>query len=241
METWHTIFHASCDVANPAQMCYAYSNHFTLKGAQPMSTIGTPADIAYTENQVAARSLLVDDLRVRDGDNCQYPGCGRTLDFKTNFIDMEQGDNRRSQEPTIDHWIPQWKGKVDGWTREEIWDIDNLKLMHKKCNAKKGDLIPNEDGTLPARPQSTFRYRRQKRAQRSEICTDCNAGRNLSEDEWCNACGCGANPGRFPKWRQMRVKECDHDLFYCVACTIWFPEYRRSALDALLTGGEGYE
>jgi hypothetical protein len=30
-------------------------------------------------------------------------------------------------------------------------------------------------------------------------------------------------------------------LFYCVACTVYFPEKRRSALDALLTGGEGYE
>jgi 5-methylcytosine-specific restriction endonuclease McrA len=187
------------------------------------------------------REVLVARLRERDGDLCQYADCGLPLDFDTDFQALRQGDPKRRQEPTIDHWMPQYWCKAEGWTPEEIWDLSNLRLMHKKCNAAKGDRIPNEDGTLPARKVKTFRYRRDKRAQRAEICTACNAGRNLGPDEWCNACGSGPNPGRYPKWRQMSVKECDHDLFYCVSCTIWFPEIRRSVIDSILTGGEGYE
>lgn len=185
----------------------------------------------HQENSKIPRAELLRILVDRDGTRCQYPTHDHELDFSATG----------SQEVTIDHWICQSYGKANGWTANEIWDPSNLRLMCKKGNAAKGDLIPNEDGTLPAKPQSTFRFRRQKRAERPEICTSCNAGRNLGSDEWCNSCGCGANPGRFPKWRQMSVKECDHDLFYCVACTIWFPEYRRSVLDTLISGGDGYE
>lgn len=197
-------------------------------------------DTIVTDDRIVKvpRAELVAALRKRDGDTCQHPDCGRVIDF--NAPEIVDGKSNPLAN-TIDHWYSQSFGKTNGWTVEKIWDLSNLKMMHKKCNAKKGDLIPNKDGTLPPKPQSTFRFRRQKRANRPEMCEDCHSGRLLGEGEWCNACGCGTNPGRFPKWRQMKVTECDHDLFYCVSCTIWFPEQRRSALDALLTGGEGYE
>lgn len=170
------------------------------------------------------RSELVTALIERDGDECRY--CHR--DFS-------------QRERTIDHVYPQSRAFADGWTHAEVWDIGNLALACKPCNAKKGDLLLNEDGTIPSRKGRTFRYSREKRAERPEVCTSCQSGRLLGPDEWCNACGSGPNPGRYPKWRQMPVKECDHDLFYCVSCTVWFPEQRRSALDALRNGGEGYE
>lgn len=177
------------------------------------------------------RSELVAALIVRDGLKCQHPDCGRTMSL----------DSTGPLEITIDHWIPQAHGFAEGWSYEEVWDLSNLKLMCKKCNAKKSDTLPNPDGTLPSRPTKTFRYRRDKRAQRAEICDQCLGGRNLGPDDWCNACGHGPQPGRYPKWRQMEVKQCDHDLFFCVSCTIWFPEQRRSVIDAIVTGGEGYE
>lgn len=178
------------------------------------------------------REDLVAALVERDGTKCMFPGCGAELNF--NAVGP--------REVTLDHWVPQWFGKENGWTMDQIWAVDNLKLMEKKCNAKKGDRLPNADGTLPHREESTFKFRRMKRAQRPEICTSCNAGRFLGEGEWCNACGTGgATEWWKQKWRQMKVTECDHDLFYCVSCTIWFPESRRSALDALITGGNGYE
>jgi len=161
-----------------------------------------------------------------------FPGCNEILDFS--IVDGPK-------EPTIDHWYSQSKAYEDGWTYEQVWHPDNLRLMAKKCNAKKGDTIPNEDGTLPERVSRIFKYRRDKRAERPEICSQCNAGRNLDINEWCNACGSGPMPARYPKWRQMSPKECDHDLFFCVACTVYFPEKRRSALDSLLIGGNGYE
>ena len=181
------------------------------------------------------RQEQIDALIERDGLVCQHPKCGEPLD-------LTRGDENDPFRVTIDHWMPQHYGKANNWTYEEIWALSNLRLMHKRCNAKKGDLIPNEDGTLPEKATRKFRYRRQKRAERPEICTACNAGRNLGPDEWCNSCGGGgATDWWKQKWRQMTPKECDHDNFYCVACTVWFPEYRRSVLDTLVFGGEGYE
>lgn len=178
-----------------------------------------------------SRAELVAALITRDGMVCQYPDCEDELDLEATG----------SKEVTIDHTEPQAWCRENGWTEDQIWDLTNLTLMHKRCNAKKSDLRYLPDGTLPQTKRSRFRYRRDKRAQRPEICTSCNAGRNLQQDEYCNACGSGPQPARYPKWRQMRVSECDHDLFFCVACTIWSPEIRRSALDALITGGNGYE
>lgn len=163
-------------------------------------------DIIYNK---IPRPELVAALRKRDGERCQHPDCGRALDFAVTEGPMEV---------TIDHWIPQYFGKAEGWTHEQIWDLGNLKLMHKKCNAKKGDLIPNEDGTLPAKPQSTFRFRRQKRAGRPELCTECDNGHNLFIGEVCANCGCDAQ--RFPRWAKERLPDCDHEISWCWACSI---------------------
>lgn len=194
----------------------------------------TPLVEETTDSQTytkVPRTELVAALRARDGKKCMHPDCSQKLDF-----DITEGP----LEVTIDHWMPQCFGKANGWTMDQIWDLTNLRLMHKKCNAKKGDLIPNEDGTLPKKPQSTFKFRRQKRAERPEICESCNAGRNLQDDEWCNSCGSGPQPARYPKWRQMSPKDCDHDLFFCWGCVLE-PEQRRSVMDTLMTGGNGYE
>lgn len=179
------------------------------------------------------RVTLIDLLIERDGTVCQYPDCGEQLDFSIT-------DDSDKRFVTIDHWMPKSFCLVEGWTWEEIWDLDNLRLMSKGCNAKKGDLVPFEDGTLPERVTRTFRSRRQKRLGRPEVCETCNSGRLLGENEWCNACGSGPQPARAPKWRQMPTKDCDHDLFYCANCFIGIIE-RRSALDTLITGGDGYE
>lgn len=156
------------------------------------------------------RAELVQELIVRDGLVCQFPGCGAQLDV----------DGIGPLEITIDHWIPQAWAYANGWTYEQVWDISNLKLMEKKCNAKKGDLLPNEDGTIPARKVRTFRYRRDKRAQRAEVCVACNAGRNLGPNEVCAACNSGPQPERFPRWAKVSSVECDHELFWCWACSI---------------------
>lgn len=184
------------------------------------------------QRQKATRAEIYAALTARDGTTCQYPGCGNELDFS-----VTDGP----KEVTIDHWIPQSWGFENDWTYDQVWAFSNLKLMEKKCNAKKGDLLPNADGTIPEKVTRTFKYRREARGQRPEVCTACNSGRNLEDGEWCNACGSGPMPARYPKWRQMSPKDCDHDAFYCVACTIYFPEKRRSALDTLLTGGDAYQ
>jgi hypothetical protein len=181
------------------------------------------------------RAEIVELLQMRDGDFCMHPDCGKELDFDR--VPPADGSSD-PLEVTIDHWLPQCYGKANGWTMDQIWDLDNLKLMHKKCNAKKGDLIPNEDGTIPAKPQSKFRFRRQKRAGRPELCTECNNGHNLFRGEVCANCGCNAQ--RFPMSAKVRLPDCDHKLWWCWLCSIT-PDMRPSAVDMSLLQGESGE
>lgn len=169
------------------------------------------------------RSELVLALIERDGDECRY--CHR--DFK-------------QRERTIDHVYPQSRAFADGWTYEQIWDMSNLALSCKPCNAKKSDLILNPDGTIPKRNERTFRYRRDKRAERAEICTSCEAGRKLGPDEVCASCGSGPMPERFPRWAKLSSKDCDHEAFWCWACSIGITE-RVGATEMLIIKGEGSE
>lgn len=172
------------------------------------------------------RQEMLDALQQRDGDTCQFPDCAGELDFSIDYTSLDSDDPRRKLEPTIDHWIPQHFGKSEGWSYEEIWDLSNLKLMHKKCNAKKGDRIPNEDGTLPERIVRKFRYRRDKRAGRAEACVACDNGHNLFAGEICASCGCDAQ--RFPRSAKVRFNECDHEILWCWSCSIT-PEMRQPA------------
>lgn len=162
-----------------------------------------------TLTEKLTRQEQVDALRARDGDTCKYPGCGEVIDFT-----IKDGP----WEGTIDHWMPQYYGKANGWTQDQIWDLENLVLMHKRCNAKKGDRIPNDDGTLPEKIVRKFRYRRDKRAGRPEFCTECDNGHNLLYGEVCASCGCDAQ--RFPRSAKVKANECDHELFWCWACSI---------------------
>src|SRR6478609_3396352 len=169
-----------------------------------------------------ARNDMLAALRKRDGDTCQFPKCSGNLDFS-----IKDGP----LEVTIDHWMPQHYGNLNGWTYEEIWDLSNLKLMHKKCNAKKGDLIPNEDGTLPERAVRKFRYRRDKRAGRPDVCVECDNGHNLLIGEFCASCGHDAQ--RFPRWAKVNANECSHDITWCWACSIGIVERENSIATAM--------
>lgn len=187
-----------------------------------------------TETQVIEklpRETIIELLIERDGTTCQYPDCGKELDFT-----QTEGPT----EVTVDHWMPKWFGLENGWSWEQIWDLENLKLMEKRCNAKKGDLIPNADGTLPEKAKSKFRSRRQKRVGRPEICTACNAGRDLGRNEMCAVCQHGAAPLRFPRWAKMPSTECDHELFWCWACSIGITP-RATAEEMIYLWNEGGE
>lgn len=172
------------------------------------------------------RTQLVADLVERDGILCQHPACGREMD-----LSLTEGP----LQATIDHWFPQVYGRENGWTREQIWELSNLKLMHRRCNAKKGDLVPNEDDTLPEKITKTFRYRRDKRATRPEMCTVCDNGHNLGLDEICASCGSDAQ--RFPRWAKVKTQDCDHELFWCIWCSIGVIE-RPSSIGTAMRQGD---
>lgn len=163
------------------------------------------------------RAVLVERLLDRDGNVCQHPSCGKPMNLEN--IGAVTDDPFQA---TIDHWMPQSWCRDNGWTMGEIWDLSNLKLMHKECNAKKGSLIPNDDGTLPSvKRKRSLRHRRAERAQRPEVCTACNSGRDLGPDELCAGCGSGPMPERFPRWAKVpNSRDCDHELFWCAWCSI---------------------
>lgn len=169
------------------------------------------------------RADLVLALIERDGDECRY--CQR--DFS-------------QRERTIDHVYPQSRAYEDGWTYDEVWSLDNLALACKPCNAKKSNLLLDENGEIPQRKQRTFRYRRDKRAERAEICTSCNAGRNLGPEEVCASCGSGPLPERFPRWAKMPAPDCDHEAFWCWSCSIGITP-RKGATEMLMMSNQAQE
>lgn len=179
--------------------------------------------VVAERHQRPTRADLVLALIERDGDECRY--CNR--DFT-------------QRERTIDHVYPQSRAFAEGWTYEQVWDLSNLALACKPCNAKKGDLLLDEDGNIPRRKERTFRYRRDKRAQRAEICTACNVGRDLGPDEVCSSCGSGPQPERFPRWAKMPSNECDHEAFWCWACSIGVVD-RVGATEMILLSNEANE
>ena len=185
-----------------------------------------------------SRAEIIEALYGRDGAACMYPGCSVALD-----LDAPEHINGNSNPlfVTIDHHYPQSWCFANGWTYEQTWDLSNLRLMHKKCNAKKGDLVPNPDGTLPEKyKKKSLKHRRAERAQRPEVCTACEAGRNLDYGEVCAACNSGPQPVRFPRWAKVRTSECDHELFWCAWCSIGVIP-RASATEMIMLHGEGGE
>jgi HNH endonuclease len=163
---------------------------------------------------ILTREQLFEFLMKRDGTDCFL--CG------TPFI---------NQHPTIDHWIPKAAGGGD--------EVENLRLMHRKCNLSKGDLIPNADGTLPPRPQRVsgqgVRTRQRRNELLSKICYDCDDGRKLVEGETCYACGIDPGPPHAPRYLKKRSPECDHAKFWCWACSIGIVE-RKEAIMGLIYG-----
>lgn len=184
---------------------------------------------AETRETIRRRTETIAALRARDGDMCAYPGANHTLDF-----DEIDGPSM----VTIDHWIPVWYGRSIGRPEDEIQSLNNLRLMCKRHNARKGERIPNDDGTLPERPQKKFRYRRDKRAQRPEMCTQCFNGSNLAVDEICAACG--STGKSMPMWAKVRYQDCDHALLWCWVCSIT-PDMRPAAVDTAVLQSESGE
>lgn len=111
--------------------------------------------------------------------------------------------------------------------------------MHKRCNALKGDKVPNEDGTVPGpRNEMNADARRAlKKSQRVQVCQVCLSGRALEYGQECITCGSGPMPLRFPQWARMRANECDHNLFWCWSCSIGIAP-RPPAWENVLNAGE---
>ena len=167
-----------------------------------------------TDRQKLTRDEIIDTVLQRDGELCYHPKCRKPFKMIDGQIDRE--------DVTIDHWIPLAKGGT--------WAIENLRLMHKPCNASKSDLMPLSDTELPEKERrDSHALRRAARAARVEVCQVCESGRKLGPGEECGTCGSGPKPDRFPRWAKVSPKECDHDDFWCWACSIGL--YERPPID----------
>lgn len=141
-----------------------------------------------------------------------------------------------NDEITLDHWIPQVECARRGWTYEQTWALSNLRLACKPHNARKGDLVPVDDVTVPQRPKKdNFASRAVSRAHRPEICGTCDNGRKVGYGEMCGTCGSGPQPATFPHFAKANANECDHEYFWCWACSIGIVP-RKAAIITVLDG-----
>lgn len=158
-------------------------------------------------------------LKERDGDQCMFPGCTKPLD------DLKDIN-------TLDHIYPQYLARIDGWTRAQMDDIDNLQLMHKTCNARKGHQLPDENGNFIV----TIKEPRPVKGPRPELCELCFSGRLLLPGEECPVCFSGPQPAKYPGSLQRKPKECDHSTYHCWICVVDQPNLRVPAMERLIAG-----
>lgn len=158
----------------------------------------------------AEKEEVVEFLLARDGNRCMFPGCTKPFD-----------DDKH--EMTFDHIYPQVRAKEDGWEYESIHGVDNLHLMGKSCNTRKGDITYNEDGTLdiPAKVPKL------PKAQRPEFCKHCESGRLIFPGDNCNVCSSGPQPATAPGVFRRAINKCTHKApEHCRRCWVWEPELR---------------
>lgn len=145
------------------------------------------------------RNKIIEELKERDGYRCFFPGCQKPF--------------TKSNPPTIDHWLP-WSVGFDS-------SIDNLRLMHRDCNNKKGNTVPNNDGSL------TFTKKKHIKVPRPEICEECFSGRILLIGETCWSCGSGPQPKKFPTAYKKKPANCSHSgRDHCWWCFLGFIKRR---------------
>lgn len=155
------------------------------------------------DGQEITRKEMVDFLLKERGNKCTYPGCHEPFD-----------DNKHSL--TLDHIYPQSQAKLDGWEEESINGINNLQLMGKRCNSKKGNFIIDDDGQLPVIEQKP-----RIKVIRPELCKDCMNGRLIFPGDNCKLCGIGARPKAFPGVYKKRPSECSHtEPDHCWMCIV---------------------
>lgn len=166
----------------------------------------------------------------RDGILCFHPDCRLPFKYLTEGMTIDAAALPLLDDITFDHWYPRSLGGT--------WDVENLRIMHKRCNAMKGDTVPLEDGSVPSNRRENAQDRRNaQRSLRAEVCKQCNSGRLLEYGETCVSCGSGPMPAKFPQWAQMRPKDCDHDLFHCWACVLGMYD-RKAAIHDVVNSGE---
>jgi 5-methylcytosine-specific restriction endonuclease McrA len=166
-----------------------------------------------------SRQEIIKRLSRRDGYVCQFPECDRPL--------TDDGKHM----VTLDHKYPQYLAKQDGWTHEEINSLDNLQLMGKDCNARKGHHLPDENGMFPVKVREKSIV-----VERPALCETCYSGRILNLGEVCPDCLSGPQPARWPGSLQRKPKECDHSTYHCWRCVVDDPDLRISATTRLIIG-----
>ncbi len=138
------------------------------------------------------------------------------------------------EEKTLEHWYPQSRARLENWPEEKINHVDNLRLSSKRCNARKGSIIPLDEFNLPEinRPTRAIKY------DRPQNCNLCMNGRLLLAGENCELCGSMPQPSTAPRYLQKTPKECPHSgPHHCWCCYIGLVP-RREAIQDIIEGPE---
>lgn len=112
-------------------------------------------------------------------------------------------------DATLDHYVPRAAGGSN--------EFSNLRPACRPCNNDKADRVPNPDGSLPPKA----RQHRLPKAERPPVCRVCDAGRLLPKDGQCGECLTGPQPEFRPHYLKVRTWECDHEIFWCIACCLF--------------------
>lgn len=141
-----------------------------------------------TREEYLTRSEIIEICTERDGDGC--------------YLCPEPFSDARGMELTIDHYHPLSKGGT--------WDIENLRLAHRRCNQDKADRVWLDNGELEPRvKREGYRERKHNKQQvLAEFCELCRNGRDLMPEEYCPICFRGAKP--FPDSMRRKPSECSH-------------------------------
>jgi hypothetical protein len=155
--------------------------------------------VTVTREDYLTRQEIIDICSERDGYYC--------------YMCKAEFSEARGMELTLDHFHPLSKGGT--------WDIENMRLAHRRCNQDKADRVWLDNGELEPRVQRLgYQQRKQNKEQiLLKFCELCMDGRLLMPEEYCPECFRGAVA--WPQTMKRKPSECSHsgyDWCWLEAC-----------------------
>lgn len=131
---WYNAFHTverECIVCGSLFYCLDSSNKKTCSSECGKRWNYRKADKRIPKEQIRDRDISLKRLYKRDRGVCWI--CGGLCDFNSRAISKNGYEYPGDDYPEVEHVIPISRGGLHSW--------DNVRLAHRKCNAKKSDIL----------------------------------------------------------------------------------------------------